>query len=78
MWSIISRYNTLLVRRTMPTSAQRKMLLISRKTILKIVDSSYESMRYIKISSNIKIFILIMRFVVVGMKEYNRNDVYVF
>lgn len=62
----------------MPTSAQRKMLLISRKTILKIVDSSYESMRYIKISSNIKIFILIMRFVVVGMKEYNRNDVYVF
>lgn len=54
------------------------MLLISRKTILKIVDSSYESMRYIKISSNIKIFILIMRFVVVGMKEYNRNDVYVF
>lgn len=62
----------------MSISVTKENVTNKQKTVLKIVDSCYESMRYIKISSNIKIFILIMRFVVVGMKEYNRNDVYVF
>ncbi len=62
----------------MSISVTKENVTNKQKTVLKIVDSSYESMRYIKISSNIKIFILIMRFLVVGIKEYNQNDVYVF
>ena len=62
----------------MSISVTKENVTNKQKTVLKIVDSSYESMRYIKISSNIKIFILIMRFLVVCIKEYNQNDVYVF
>jgi hypothetical protein len=46
----------------MSISVTKENVTNKQKTVLKIVDSSYESMRYIKISSNIKIFILIMRF----------------
>lgn len=46
----------------MSISVTKENVTNKQKTVLKIVDSCYESMRYIKISSNIKIFILIMRF----------------